>query len=132
MFKVSSLVLTAVLSGTRSVVHATIPSPTPPPTRVGCFPDYVADTSRYSVDDKVSRVITDTIPATTESCTGTSKGCVNGKRTITIPERTVQQRYNFECISSDWCGSAGRGPGEQYESTAWMKLEKCQVREEFD
>ena len=119
--KVTSIVLTAVLSAPGVVVQANTPSP----TYTGCFPQYVADPSRYTVDDLVSATVTDVIPATTESCTGTSNGCENGTRIV--PERTVQQSYNFECISNDWCGSQGRGPGEQYESTAWRKMEKCQV-----
>ena len=42
-------------------------------------------------------------------------------------ERTVNQGYNFECTSPDWCGHPGYGPGELYENLAWAKKDKCEV-----
>jgi len=94
------------------------PRPTPAmsaPT-TGCYKTY-ADGSSYSIGDRVSAtVITTSNPIYTQD---TITGAWQTKT------KTTSTKRNYECISNDWCGTTGYGPGLVGESLAWEKGIEC-------
>lgn len=115
MFNVKSITLTAALFGFNAVEAQT-----------PCSSVYVQG-STYAVDDLVSATVTTTTPDNFVACSPAGEGACPASGFINTGGVSTTTVQNYKCISANWCGSSGYGPGETYQSTAWSVEGLCSV-----
>ena len=84
----------------------------------GCYPAFSSGDS-YTVDDYVSKTVSETTPVTKTTCTSGTSGCSNGFKTE--GGKTVSVKYNFKCNSGYNCGRTGFEPNSIHGVSVWEK-----------